>query len=151
MLVAATHTHTAPSVIGALGTGVDRGYADRLPSRITESVVAAAQNLTPARIGWTVAVDSQHTQLPALDLPPGPYCYRSVWRAFDPSDDASGLSESRFHRARWTGGPGLTVLAVQRPTVSRWPCWPITRCTTLVRRPFPPTTSVVSASVCNSW
>ena len=32
ILVSATHTHTAPSVAGALGTGVDESYREFLPN-----------------------------------------------------------------------------------------------------------------------
>jgi hypothetical protein len=113
ILVAATHTHTAPSVMGALGTGVDQGYADRLPGWIAESVVAAVKNLTPARIGWTVAVDSQHTN-----------CRRWIYRpdrvATDPFGDRSirammhpGYQNPDFIGPAGPEDPGLTVLSVQ--------------------------------------
>ena len=113
IVVAATHTHTAPSVMGALGTGVDRGYADRLPGWIVESVVAAVQNIAPARIGWTVAVDSQHTN-----------CRRWIYRpdriATDPFGDQSirammhpGYQNPDFIGPAGPEDPGLSVLAVQ--------------------------------------
>lgn len=113
IVVAATHTHTAPSVMGALGTGVDRGYADRLPSWIVESVVAAVQNVVPARIGWTVTVDSQHTN-----------CRRWIYRpdriATDPFGDSSvrammhpGYQNPDFMGPAGPEDPGLSLLAVQ--------------------------------------
>ncbi len=45
MLVSATHTHSAPSVMEALGTGVDEPYAALLPGRIAEAIEAAATNV----------------------------------------------------------------------------------------------------------
>ncbi|MHB8972751.1 MAG: LamG-like jellyroll fold domain-containing protein [Pirellulaceae bacterium] len=112
-LVAATHSHTAPSVMGALGTGVDRDYAVQLPGRITESVVAAVKQLTPARIGWTVALDGQHTN-----------CRRWIYRpdrvATDPFGERSvrammhpGYQNPDFIGPAGPEDPGLTVLSVQ--------------------------------------
>ena len=50
ILVAATHTHCAPSVVGALGTGVDEPYVKRLPDWIAQAIDEAAGNLAPARV-----------------------------------------------------------------------------------------------------
>ena len=60
-MVAATHTHSAPSVMGALGTGVDEPYAQYLPGRIADAIRQAAENLAPARVGWTSVRDPAHT------------------------------------------------------------------------------------------
>lgn len=61
ILVSATHTHSAPASMGALGCAVDETYADELPPRIAESIVQAVGKLTPARIGWGSVVDDAHT------------------------------------------------------------------------------------------
>src|SRR3990172_1484681 len=61
MLIAATHTHSAPSVVGALGTGVDEAYVKLLPGWIAQSIQSAAGNLAPAKVGWTVVNDPDHT------------------------------------------------------------------------------------------
>ncbi|MDG3004934.1 LamG domain-containing protein [Paludisphaera mucosa] len=61
MLVAATHTHTAPSVMGALGTPVDPAYAAFLPGKIAEAIEKAAAALAPAEVGWGVVDDPEHT------------------------------------------------------------------------------------------
>ena len=47
-----THTHTAPSSFGALGTSADPNYVPLLRMRIAEALVAAEANLKPARVGW---------------------------------------------------------------------------------------------------
>ncbi|MFN0052832.1 MAG: hypothetical protein ACKV0T_11625 [Planctomycetales bacterium] len=57
MLVAATHTHSAPSVHGCLGVEVDYGYAAFLPAKIAEAIVTAQKNLVPARIGFGLGRD----------------------------------------------------------------------------------------------
>jgi hypothetical protein len=61
MLIAATHTHSAPAAMGALGTDAEAEYAAYLPGRIAEGIEAAAKNLAPARVGWAVAKDPEHT------------------------------------------------------------------------------------------
>ena len=61
ILISATHTHTAPSVTGALGSGVEEGYARQLPGWIAKGMELAARNLAPAKVGWAVAEDFEHT------------------------------------------------------------------------------------------
>lgn len=61
MLVSATHTHTAPSCMGALGTPVDPAYAAFLPGKIAEAIEKAAAALTPAEVGWGAVDDPEHT------------------------------------------------------------------------------------------
>jgi hypothetical protein len=61
MLISATHTHSAPSAMGCLGTDADPEYVKFLPGRIAEAIVKAAERLTPARAGWTVVDDFEHT------------------------------------------------------------------------------------------
>jgi hypothetical protein len=61
MLVSATHTHTAPSAMWALGTPPDDDYVAFLPGKIAESIVAAHAKLQPARIGWAAIDDFDHT------------------------------------------------------------------------------------------
>lgn len=60
IFMSATHTHSAPAVIGALNTPPDEKYVKFLPGRIVEGVRHAQKNLAPARIGWGVG------QLPEL-------------------------------------------------------------------------------------
>jgi hypothetical protein len=61
MLIAATHTHSAPAAMGALGCPADTEYAALLPGRIAEAIARAAAGLVPARIGWAVVTDDRHT------------------------------------------------------------------------------------------
>ena len=52
MLISATHTHSAGSCMGALGTPPDPNYVPFLKSRLVDTVVAAAKSLQPAQIGF---------------------------------------------------------------------------------------------------
>ncbi|MCR4415018.1 MAG: hypothetical protein NUV77_21575 [Thermoguttaceae bacterium] len=121
MLVSATHTHSAPSVMGALGTGVDEDYARRLPGWIAESVERAVKNLAPARIGWATAVDSQHTN-----------CRRWIKRPDRIGADPFGGQTVRammhpgYQNPDYVGpsgpeDPGLSVLAVARASPAEPP------------------------------
>ncbi|GAA5506133.1 LamG-like jellyroll fold domain-containing protein [Novipirellula caenicola] len=63
IMISATHTHTAPSAFGALGTDADLTYIPLLRERIVESIVNAEANLQPARVGWGSADAPEFTAL----------------------------------------------------------------------------------------
>jgi putative membrane-bound dehydrogenase-like protein len=53
IVIAATHTHSAPSTMDyCLGTMADEAYTRFLPGKIAEGLIQAHQKLEPARIGW---------------------------------------------------------------------------------------------------
>ena len=61
MMVSATHTHSAPSCMGALGTDADSDYVPYLTERLADAIVAADARLEPARGGWAVTDASEFT------------------------------------------------------------------------------------------
>jgi putative membrane-bound dehydrogenase-like protein len=61
MLVSATHTHSAPSSMGCLGTRPDPRYLATLPSRMAHAIIAAETRLEPASVGWSKVNDWKHT------------------------------------------------------------------------------------------
>lgn len=61
MLISATHTHSAPPVMGALGTDDNPEYAAFVEPRVVEAIEGAVRNLRPARIGWTVVDVPEYT------------------------------------------------------------------------------------------
>ncbi|HJN12737.1 MAG TPA: LamG-like jellyroll fold domain-containing protein [Pirellulaceae bacterium] len=62
ILISATHTHSAPSVMSfCLGTGRDEPYTGFVVPRVVEGIVAAHQNLQPAKVGWTSVNASEDT------------------------------------------------------------------------------------------
>ncbi|MEQ9408237.1 MAG: LamG-like jellyroll fold domain-containing protein [Fuerstiella sp.] len=63
ILISATHTHTAPSSMGALGTDADSDYLPVLRAGIVEALVRAEKNLEPARAGWAVEEAAEFTAL----------------------------------------------------------------------------------------
>ncbi len=55
ILISATHTHSAPSVMEmCLGTGSDGAYVKYVPARVAQSIATAHKNLQPAKLGWTI-------------------------------------------------------------------------------------------------
>jgi concanavalin A-like lectin/glucanase superfamily protein len=115
MLVSATHTHSAPSAMGCLGSRADTNYQAFLPSRIAEAITGATRALTPARIGWAVVEDWEHTfnrrwiRRPdkILNDPFGHATVRANMHPGHESPDAIGPSGPV--------DPALSVLALQSP------------------------------------
>lgn len=55
ILIAATHTHTAPSVMEmCLGCGRDEPYVALFAAQVAHAIEEAAENLKPAMAGWAV-------------------------------------------------------------------------------------------------
>lgn len=71
MLISATHTHTAPSVTGALGTKADKKYAAFLPGQIAKGITMANDRLTAARIGWGMKKDPRNVFVRRFLMKPG--------------------------------------------------------------------------------
>jgi hypothetical protein len=115
MLVSATHTHSAPSAMGCLGSRVDPDYAAALPAKLAEAIVGATRHLVPARVGWAVVDDWEHTfnrrwirrHDKMLTDPFGDRNVRAHMHPGHQSPDAVGPSGPV--------DPGLSVLAVQSP------------------------------------
>lgn len=62
ILIASTHTHSAPSVMNlCLGTSSDPDYERFLPPKLAQGIAKAYANLEPARIGVTVIDAPDHT------------------------------------------------------------------------------------------
>ena len=62
ILLSATHTHTAPSVMDfCLGSRADQRYTQYLPDRIVAAVVAAQAQLQEAEVGWGRVDAGQYT------------------------------------------------------------------------------------------
>jgi len=58
ILIASTHNHSAPSLWDPKGV---EDYSEWLPGKLAESIQQALTHLEPARIGWTVVQDWEHT------------------------------------------------------------------------------------------
>ena len=63
ILISATHTHSAASCMGALGTDADLNYVPLLRQKLVEAIVAAEANLEPAEVGWGSGMAADFTAL----------------------------------------------------------------------------------------
>ncbi|WP_437228551.1 LamG-like jellyroll fold domain-containing protein [Planctomicrobium sp. SH661] len=63
MLISATHTHSAGSVMACLGTEADPNYVPLLRAKLVEAIQAAQKNLEPARVGFGVINAADFTAL----------------------------------------------------------------------------------------
>ena len=70
IMISATHTHTAPSAISALGTPADETYVPYLRLRLADAIAEAAANLEPARVGFGSAPAAEFTALRRCILRP---------------------------------------------------------------------------------
>lgn len=63
ILISATHTHTAPSCMGALGTDADPAYVLFLTKKLVDAILAPLKNMKPAQIGWGEIDAGEYTAL----------------------------------------------------------------------------------------
>jgi len=114
MLIAATHTHSAPALMGALGTDPDPDYAAMVSERLVELIAKAAEKLAPARIGWT-----------AVDAPDYTHCRQWILRPDKIRNDPFGEPTVRanmhpgYQNPDFIGptgpvDPELAVVSIQR-------------------------------------
>lgn len=61
IMISATHTHSAPSLMKCLGTDADQHYPSFLLPKVAEGFRRAIENMAPARVGWTVVQAPEHT------------------------------------------------------------------------------------------
>jgi hypothetical protein len=115
MLIAATHTHSAPSAMGCLGSDADPQYPAFLETRLVKCIEAAAKNLAPARAGWAVTRAPDHTHNRRWILRPDkvrndPFANPTVRANMHP-----GYQHPDFVGPSGPVDPALSLLAVQTP------------------------------------
>jgi hypothetical protein len=100
MLISATHTHSAPSTFGCLGTSADPEYSAYLRILLAQAIQQAWANLEPARVGWAVTDAAPYTAVRRWIRRPDrmledPFGNRTVRANMHPghlSEDATGPS-----------------------------------------------------------
>ena len=115
ILISATHTHSAPSVMGCLGADRDDAYARFLPGRIVQSIKLAAENLAPAKVGWAAVKDFEHTRCRRWIFRPDcmiadPFGEKTVRAMMHP-----GHNSPRHVGPSGPIDPGLSLVSVQSP------------------------------------
>ena len=71
ILMAATHTHSAPAAIGAFQSEPDKEYQRFLALRLADAVLQAINHLEPAKIGWAVESEPRHVFNRRWKMKPG--------------------------------------------------------------------------------
>jgi len=113
ILTAATHTHTAPTVVPLAQCRPDPDYVRYLTRQITRAIVDASSRLSPARVGWGVAqvpeeVGNRRWFVKPEALKPNP---------FGRTDDQVRMNPPRgtglLIRAAGPVDPAVTFLSVQ--------------------------------------
>ncbi len=61
MMISATHSHSAGSLVGCLGTEADQNYCEQVRPQLAECIEQAVANLQPAQIGWSSVIDAEDT------------------------------------------------------------------------------------------
>ncbi len=115
ILISATHTHSAPSAMGALGSDADPQYTRFLPGRLARAIQAAVNNLATAKVGWAVVAAPEHTNCRRWILRPDkirtdPFGQRTVRAMMHP-----GYQNPDFLGPAGPIDPDLSMLSVQSP------------------------------------
>jgi hypothetical protein len=114
ILVAATHTHSAPSLMSyCLGTQKDPAYADYFIPRVAEGIAKAHAALAPAKAGWAVAQAPNHTHSRRWlhrpdDYPLDPFGEKSVRAMMHP-----GYQNPKYLGPSGPVDTALTILSIQ--------------------------------------
>ena len=112
IMISATHTHDAPSVMAALGSRADADYVRFLQGKLAEGVAAAAARTEPAQVGWTTVDDYQDTHCRRWVLRPD----RTFTNVFGEQDRAMmhpGYQDSSTVGPTGPVDPALSLLSVQ--------------------------------------
>lgn len=115
ILISATHAHSAPSCMGALGTDADDNYVPFLREKLATAVAAAVADLKPAVVGFGQANAAQYTALRRWIKRPdritadpfGNPTVRATMHAGRNLDDVTGESGPE--------DPDLSMIAIRTP------------------------------------
>ncbi len=113
MLISATHSHTAPSSMGCLGTEADPNYVPFLKEKLVEAIATAQAAMVPAKIGFAKADAAAFTALRqwirrpdrVAEDPFGNFTVRANMHAGRNWDDVTGESGPE--------DPELSLIALQ--------------------------------------
>jgi neutral ceramidase len=116
MLISSTHTHSAPSVHGCLGSDADEKYSKFLPTQIAKGIAQAKERLQPARIGWGVGRDEKNVACRHWEMKPGV----APTNPFGGTKDDTVMMHPGFdnpNKIRATGPPDpeVPVMSLQTP------------------------------------
>jgi len=116
ILIAATHTHSAPAVMAAHATDPDLDYAEFMVARIAKGIAQAQRNLRPARIGWAMGKDEKNVFCRRYLMKPGTAATNPFsGTENDQAQMNPGHNNPNKIRRTGTADPEVAVLSVQSP------------------------------------
>ncbi|MFN0101201.1 MAG: hypothetical protein ACKV2U_03810 [Bryobacteraceae bacterium] len=113
ILIAATHTHSAPPSRAAKGNALEERYVRRLVEQTAAAITEANGRMVPARIGWTVVpvpdeLFNRRWFMREGSIPPNPYGETTDKARMNPPAGSPDL----LHPAGGTD-PGFSVVSIQ--------------------------------------
>ena len=113
MLICATHTHSAPSVMACLGSRRDEVYTRFLPGQIAKGIKLARDRLAPARIGWAMGRDEINVASRRWLMKPGTVRANPFGATGERAQMHPGYGNSGAIRPIGPVDPDVAVLSVQ--------------------------------------
>lgn len=114
ILIAATHTHSAPAVMAAHATDPDLDYAQFMVAQIAKGIAQAQQDLRPARIGWAMGKDEKNVFCRRYLMKPGTAATNPFsGTENDQAQMNPGHDNPNKIRRTGTADPEVAVLSVQ--------------------------------------
>lgn len=113
VLIAATHTHFAGSILDLLGAPCDLPYRKSLSKKIAQSVAAALLQLQPAKVGFTSVDAPEHVVCRRYYMKPGYQALNPVTGKPDIIKTNPAGGEAYIDRRASVVDPQLAALLVQ--------------------------------------
>jgi putative membrane-bound dehydrogenase-like protein len=113
MLISATHTHSAPSVMAVLGSRRDEAYARFLPGEIARCIKLAYDRLQPARVGWAQGRNEENVACRRWLMKPGSLGANPFGKLGERALMHPGHGNPNAMRPTGPVDPQVSVLAVQ--------------------------------------
>ncbi len=113
MLIAATHTHTAPTVAGVFQSDPDKDYQKFLAERIARGIEQAHKNRVPAQAGWGVAKEPTQVYNRRWHMKPGSLQADPFGRTTDKVKMNPGYQNPGLDRPAGPTDPDVAILSLR--------------------------------------
>jgi neutral ceramidase len=115
ILIAATHTHTAPTLTPLFQSEPDPDYVRSLPPLIARAIEQAQARLAPARIAWGVGHDPTQVFNRRWKLKPGSEWLRNPFGGFDRVKTNPGYRHPDLVEPAGPVDPEIPLICLQTP------------------------------------
>ncbi len=116
MLIAATHTHSAPAVMGVHGTDPHPEYREFVTGKIAEAIQQAYANRRPAQVGWGADACTEFVFCRRWIMKPGTaFTVPFTGRGENQAQMNPGHQNPNLVRQTGPVDPAVTVLSVRTP------------------------------------